>query len=429
MNIVDRVSIFGLWGTVPKIEFKLHQKFNFIIGQNGTGKTTVINLLAAALMADFEKLDKVQFEKIVLTLKEVDGKKRPSIEVTKTPKKDVPYYDIQYRIVISGKEQKFDLDLFAEEQYFRGAPPRVLKERFYRERFVDIQKTLRGIIDVSWLSVYRQIEEVRSPEERRPLQQSAIDLKLRALNNELVRYFSILSKKYADHTIEFQKSSLLSLLAAEKAIEISTFSTGLDIEAEKNSLTKVFGVLGVEVKAYQTKLKSHFDKFLLAREKMGKKETLYMQDFAALYSTWRTHSLVSEYEALQNKKKEIFAQRDKFIEVMNDLFSGRKTLSVSERNELVVATVVGGRDIHLEELSSGEKQLLIILGTALLQEQAPVVYIADEPELSLHVSWQEKLTSSIAQLNPHAQIIFATHSPDIVNVHSDRIVDMEKVLP
>lgn len=153
-----------------------------------------------------------------------------------------------------------------------------------------------------------------------------------------------------------------------------------------------------------------------------------MVDFAALYSTWRTHFLVSEYEALQNKKREIFEPRDKFIAVMNDLFFGRKILSVSERNEIVVATATDERDIPLEELSSGEKQLLIILGTALLQQQSPVVYIADEPELSLHVLWQEKLTASIAQLNPHAQIIFATHSPDIVNVHSEGIIDMESVL-
>ncbi|WP_236514203.1 AAA family ATPase, partial [Pseudomonas tremae] len=86
------------------------------------------------------------------------------------------------------------------------------------------------------------------------------------------------------------------------------------------------------------------------------------------------------------------------------------------------------RVILPEELSSGEKQLLIILGEALLQQSAPYVYIADEPELSLHVSWQEQLTGAISQLNRNAQIIFATHSPDIVGVHSESIIDMERLL-
>ena len=71
---------------------------------------------------------------------------------------------------------------------------------------------------------------------------------------------------------------------------------------------------------------------------------------------------------------------------------------------------------------------MIILGQALLQETGQVVYIADEPELSLHIDWQERLTTSIAELNKNAQIIFATHSPDIVGAHAENIIDMETLL-
>ena len=77
---------------------------------------------------------------------------------------------------------------------------------------------------------------------------------------------------------------------------------------------------------------------------------------------------------------------------------------------------------------SGEKQLLIILGEALLQRSAPWVYIADEPELSLHVTWQESLVRNLKKVNPNAQIVFATHSPDIVSTYEDCVFDMEKIL-
>jgi predicted ATPase len=80
-------------------------------------------------------------------------------------------------------------------------------------------------------------------------------------------------------------------------------------------------------------------------------------------------------------------------------------------------------------LSSGEKQLLILLSEVLLQKQTPSIFITDEPELSLHVSWQEKLVSSLRSLNSQAQIIAATHSPDIVGVLSDRAIDMESIIP
>lgn len=71
--------------------------------------------------------------------------------------------------------------------------------------------------------------------------------------------------------------------------------------------------------------------------------------------------------------------------------------------------------IPLSKLSSGEKQLIILLTEALLQKSKETLFIADEPELSLHIEWQQKIISSIMKLNPKAQIIVATHSPEIYN--------------
>lgn len=105
----------------------------------------------------------------------------------------------------------------------------------------------------------------------------------------------------------------------------------------------------------------------------------------------------------------------------------RKKFSINEQNELVVETQ-SGKKLPLQLLSSGEKQLLIILGEALLQERNSYVYIADEPELSLHVSWQEALTKDIREINPSAQILFATHSPDIVGSFGSKVIAVEKYI-
>lgn len=100
---------------------------------------------------------------------------------------------------------------------------------------------------------------------------------------------------------------------------------------------------------------------------------------------------------------------------------------MNEKNELSVKTDQN-KPFRLSQLSSGEKQLLIVLGEALLQENNPWIYIADEPELSLHVTWQESLVRNLKAINPNAQIIFATHSPDIVSSYSNHVLDMEKEL-
>jgi AAA15 family ATPase/GTPase len=60
-SYLTKASIYDLWGMPGIIDIPLDRKFNFIIGRNGTGKTTVINLIAAVLTADFERLDKIQF--------------------------------------------------------------------------------------------------------------------------------------------------------------------------------------------------------------------------------------------------------------------------------------------------------------------------------------------------------------------------------
>ena len=87
-----------------------------------------------------------------------------------------------------------------------------------------------------------------------------------------------------------------------------------------------------------------------------------------------------------------------------------------------------GRTIQLRELSSGEKQLVIILGEANSHNNAPLGSISDEPELSLHVTWQEKLTTKPAENK-------STRTNNLCNAltrHSREVrgqdFDMEKLL-
>lgn len=70
--------------------------------------------------------------------------------------------------------------------------------------------------------------------------------------------------------------------------------------------------------------------------------------------------------------------------------------------------------IQLDQLSSGEKQILLILTTVFLQEEKPAVLLMDEPEISLHITWQDRLIELIRKLNPNCQLILTTHSPNIL---------------
>lgn len=66
------------------------------------------------------------------------------------------------------------------------------------------------------------------------------------------------------------------------------------------------------------------------------------------------------------------------------------------------------------KLSSGEKQMLVILLTVLVEDQQPYVLFMDEPEISLHIEWQQKMIGLIRELNPNVQILLTTHSPAVI---------------
>jgi predicted ATPase len=66
------------------------------------------------------------------------------------------------------------------------------------------------------------------------------------------------------------------------------------------------------------------------------------------------------------------------------------------------------------QLSSGEKQMLAILLTVLVEDEQPYVLFMDEPEVSLHIEWQKQLIDLCLELNPNVQIILTTHSPAVV---------------
>lgn len=422
-NRISEVTIRGLWGREEAIKFTFDQHVNFIIGRNGTGKTTVINLIAAVLLADFERLDKILFSSVLIKLHPSSGRTRPTIQVTKIPKKDLPYSDISFRIKLAPDQVfDFDLDAYAEERAYRGAPTRFMRDRIYRDKFISVQRQLQEVINVTWLSVYRGIEERERGEDRK--YQSAVDQKLATLNIELVKYFTRLATAFEGKTTEFQRSSFLSLIRVEKGTNLRSFINKIDVQHERAALASIFKLLGVAADQYEEQLTDNATHFKKAAGKLKTDPTMTIEDSFLIFNAYRAHGLVELYETLQKQSAVIFGPRQVFLDVVNGLLRPRKQASLSVTNELVVMT---GKDkvIQLEELSSGEKQLLIILGQALLQEEQTAIYIADEPELSLHVEWQEQITSAITRLNPNAQIIFATHSPDIVGRHSEHVLDME----
>lgn len=124
-----------------------------------------------------------------------------------------------------------------------------------------------------------------------------------------------------------------------------------------------------------------------------------------------------------------------YFKIVNSLFGETgKEIAIDPKNNTLVfmlkrlsgINVVTDGTVQLEQLSSGEKQMLLILTTVFLQEEEPNILLMDEPEISLHITWQDQLIEKIRQLNPNCQLILTTHSPNIfANGWEDKIVFIE----
>lgn len=116
-----------------------------------------------------------------------------------------------------------------------------------------------------------------------------------------------------------------------------------------------------------------------------------------------------------------------FQDLIDDLFAPTGKTIVRENNEIFFNQY--GETLPPYILSTGEKQLLVIMLTALVMECRPGVLFMDEPEISLHIEWQQRLITLIRTLNPNVQIILCTHSPAIImDGWIDAVTEIEDIV-
>ncbi|MGY1784678.1 AAA family ATPase [Geodermatophilus sp. SYSU D00698] len=154
-----------------------------------------------------------------------------------------------------------------------------------------------------------------------------------------------------------------------------------------------------------------------ASQRLGRILQLSLDDFRDSYTQNQVVTdVVAEIREVQRGIKSAQEPQRRIESLLSDLYSGGKVVALSGE----VGITLDGEPIPLESLSSGEKQLLQLLLETLAADANPV--LIDEPELSLHVDWQSRLVECLQTVNENAQLIMATHSPEVMARLADRYV-------
>ena len=124
--------------------------------------------------------------------------------------------------------------------------------------------------------------------------------------------------------------------------------------------------------------------------------------------------------------QQLSVKKKRFQDIIDELFEETGKHIVRTENEIRFTQI--GEVLMPYQLSSGEKQMLVILLTVLVEDDQPYVLFMDEPEVSLHIEWQKRLIDLILEMNPNVQIILTTHSPALImDGWADRVTEVNEI--
>jgi len=423
MFVIKRVEIDGFWGNL-QLNTDLHHGVNIFIGDNGTGNTTFINMLEAALRVDLNLLQSLQFSEIRLLLQ--NQRRQRNIIIRKISK--VPYDELYIKI----GAQSFQLPLLPKDIDYRR---RYIHQR-YTEQYDSAKKCLNELVNISWLSVYRETleDEYREQNLRRTSsEKNPVDRRIDDLTKRLTSYQLDLQSLINSISDNFRKEVVTSMLYREQFDTYGPLSESkIDLEVVKDGLVHTYADLKALDRTTSKQIGEHISAIkrsidaIRAWEK-DSSTNITVNDIFPLALLRRTQHIVELSNTAEVNKENILKPIKDYYNILKD-FIEDKTFDLTPNPAGEMFVEKANTTLTLEQLSSGEKQLFILLTEALLQRNQPFIFIADEPELSLHIKWQRKLLSQIQYLNSNSQIIVATHSPEIAGKWRRNMFNMRNII-
>jgi len=427
MFLIKNVKIKGMWGN-KNIMAKMSPDSNIYIGKNGSGKTTFINLIKAVLTVDIIKLQELDFEYIKIFLVSED-KKQKTIIVSRDN-------DLSEKVIYKiSNSTSTTIPFVSREILYQNRTTRV---RSIKSIILELQDTIKGFLNISMLSVSRElIADIDEEEElyRQTrynrvgyIKSNPVDDTLSKLTSKLNSYQLQLQSKANNLSVDFQKG-VLNLILYNKTMDTidKTFFEKVDYDEFSRNVKHAFDLLGMKSSG-NTKINGHVNAIKTSVSKLKDSKELKINDVLPLSLYKRTKEIIKMSSNLDENKIEIYSLIKTYEKVINDFFEDKSfSLNTSSDEPFDIILKRNKSALKICDLSSGEKQLLIIFTEVLLHEKERVVFLADEPELSLHISWQRKLLNAIKEINPNAQLIIATHSPEVASSQPNSLIQMSSV--
>ena len=124
--------------------------------------------------------------------------------------------------------------------------------------------------------------------------------------------------------------------------------------------------------------------------------------------------------------QELIQKLDLFTSIINERLTFKKILITRTDGFKIVDEENEEKTLELSQLSSGEKQEIVLFYELIFNTKSEFLLLIDEPEISLHIMWQKKFMDDLLAVSKQTKIsaVVATHSPQIVSKHWDIQIDL-----
>lgn len=436
-SFIEEFEILGLFG-YKNVCITFNHSTLIVIGENGFGKTSVLNALNFLITHSYKRLLEIKFNAIRLT---INGREffyeRNLIEqyssyIDRKDNEDHSIIDFVRRntdnkvfltavdLIESGKRKDF-FAFINNDDFLKTIPGNLL----YQELFTWNEQTktfhdfvvMENLIDsydytVLFYPTYRRVEvdyqSLFPLGERRKLMR--FEEERNNENEDMNIRFGMkdVARRIETITDIIRKSSLEGFTIVSGDVIHQMLGTN---SISKHELNCTEDELRIVLDRTGSKLNAS-DKSVILDQFKKQDKALLENDFLLFY----LQQLLMIYRSQEKYDSAI----NKYCEVCNKYLSDKKFVYDASNVTLAIYRCIDGKpvisqdnNVQLNQLSSGEKQIVSIFSQIYLELDKRYIVLFDEPELSLSIYWQENLLPDIIESGNCMFLMAVTHSPFI----------------
>ena len=427
-----------------EFSFKFNNDITFLTGINGSGKTTGIRLMLALITPSFHDLDsifhkhailKLEFNKKTISIISENDNGTIILSVSGIKEK-LSYSKIDFRQFTDRPniEQRIEEHYSIFEERFANHPVIQFLTEIDTPTFLGLERRQR-LSPIPPSRMYykyspsgRKIAQKHRAPFRGTLGASLYEIQVLVQDfykTLRMRQDRINEKLKEDMLLSaFQYETLQGQLSLDE-FDLPQWHDKQKLDRKRTEIKDALIGLGIRPKKFQATIDSYFDQLSRLTDAGFDKESSefieWLINKPQIDRITRIFNIVDEYN---EKMKTIFSPIERFLSLVNRFFKdSNKSLRINSVGWLEIKHK-GTKQKSLESLSSGERQIVVMLAHLSINEEKRKggVFIVDEPELSLHMKWQEIFVDSIVEASPSTQFILATHSPSIVLDRQDKFI-------